>query len=385
MKMNTKNMERAVFFIFIVILFSGILTVRCYDKQSAAGTGVGAVGERGGAAGKGVRWEYGVSGRKSGTPVAVSDLSPLQVKTLKSLKKIDQYPLYVLEYFGEYNFDNFLKTGLNLKKLREIAEKENMFQEACSTFSALNLKGDAIFGHNIDGPGFPTLFLFTDPPGSYASVSVVNIHFLGYRRGFRLDSLEDRVKLLEAPYSPHGGMNECGVAMAEMTIRGNWIKKDPGKVTINALHSIRLVLDHAKNVDEAVALLKKYNNVSSGGIHYLIADAGGKSVVVEYAGNKMVVISNTEPWQVATNFFFHGTPPGETLQRCSRYNTAFKTLKSANGRITRKKAMKLLKRIHQSFLTHWSSVYDLTTGDIDVVVDKKYGNVHHFKLNMRSD
>ena len=55
------------------------------------------------------------------------------------------------------------------------------------------------------------------------------------------------------------------------------------KVTLNTTTAIRLVLDKAANVEEAIELLSQYNIYFSGDVkcHFLIADAGGKSVLAE--------------------------------------------------------------------------------------------------------
>lgn len=53
-----------------------------------------------------------------------------------------------------------------------------------------------------------------------------------------------------------------------------------------------LVLDKAATVEEAIELLKQYNIYFSGGIecHYLIADASGHSVIVEYVNQELCVV-----------------------------------------------------------------------------------------------
>lgn len=70
--------------------------------------------------------------------------------------------------------------------------------------------------------------------------------------------------------------------------------------------AIRLLLDQAATVDEATALLKQYDLHSSGGMmhHLALADAQGRSAVVEYIDNEMQVTETP----VVTNFFI---TPGE--------------------------------------------------------------------------
>ena len=108
---------------------------------------------------------------------------------------------------------------------------------------------------------------------------------------------------------------------------------NPDKITINQIDAIRLILDYAKDVEEALALFKKYNVVFiSVPIHYLIADAKGHSVVVEFLKGKMEVLRSPEPWQVATNFQIINTPG--SVSQDYRYITAEATLRKSGGVIT---------------------------------------------------
>ena len=73
---------------------------------------------------------------------------------------------------------------------------------------------------------------------------------------------------------------------------------DDSRETISSLGIIREMLDHAQNVDEAVAILESYNIDWSGGppIHYLIADKSGEAVLVEYYQNEMVLLPDGGNW-----------------------------------------------------------------------------------------
>ena len=82
------------------------------------------------------------------------------------------------------------------------------------------------------------------------------------------------------------------------------------------------MLDHARTVDEAVGIMQSYNIDFGGGppIHYLMADATGKSVLVEYYNGEMHVLDNEEPWHLATNFL-RSSVDDPTEGGCWRYNT----------------------------------------------------------------
>ena len=296
------------------------------------------------------------------------------------LLKVDDHPLYVMHYTGDYGFDDFLKEGLQGDSGNEL-HLVGTYGWACSCFAAMPQTGDAHFGRNFDWNNDPALLLFTDPPDAYASVSMVDISYLGF--GMEEPSREDRHRLVEAPFMPFDGMNEYGVAVGMMAVPRAEGGNDPGKVTIDSLHAIRLVLDYARNVNEAIDLLKKYNIDFTGGppLHYLIADRGGNSVVVEYLDGRMTVIPNNDTWQVATNFILSDVTLNQAKSTCDRYQIAYDTLSMTAGQISLEESMSLLQDVSQDN-TIWSVVYDMTSGEIHVVMGRAYEHTLDFKLEL---
>ncbi|MEO5643568.1 MAG: linear amide C-N hydrolase [Bacteroidia bacterium] len=76
-------------------------------------------------------------------------------------------------------------------------------------------------------------------------------------------------------------------------------------VVVGILYLV-IMLEHAKNIDEAVLLMNKYNimnDVWSGSFdqHMLIADASGRSVVAEISEGKFRFTYNTQSWLATTN------------------------------------------------------------------------------------
>jgi penicillin V acylase-like amidase (Ntn superfamily) len=76
----------------------------------------------------------------------------------------------------------------------------------------------------------------------------------------------------------------AGLAVGMMAVDEADSGADPAKATLGELEVIRLLLDRAANVGEALDLLESVNIDFSGGppLHYFIADASGKSAVVEF-------------------------------------------------------------------------------------------------------
>jgi hypothetical protein len=313
-------------------------------------------------------------------------MSELQLKTLKSLRKIDEYPLYTMEYFGDYNLDAFMG---NLDGMKEdpalfLNIKDDSGIKECSTFTAGGESGQRFLGRNQDSVGrVPALLLFTRPPGRYASVSLLDARNTWIRKdNLHALPLKERALLLNAPFWPHDGMNECGLAIGHMTVDGDRVY-NPIKATIHGMRAIRMVLDYAKNVEEAVRLLENYNIFRSEEGHFLIADAHGHSAVIEYIDGRMLVMRNREPWQVATNFIIDNASASKTRHLCDRYDTAYMALKDSNDRMSRKDMMKILERIAMNgdYRTQWSVIYNLDSGDVDVAMGRNYRRVLSFTLS----
>ncbi|HEX3045682.1 MAG TPA: carcinine hydrolase/isopenicillin-N N-acyltransferase family protein [Bacillota bacterium] len=332
-------------------------------------------------------------------------LTPDQVKTLASLEKVDDHPLYVMRFYGDYSF------ALKLKK-KYYKQLGLPNPPKCTTFAALNPNGDPLFGRNQDELDHPALLLFTNPPNGYASVCLVNIGgTFGFdtRTNTPFSSEVDRTRLLFTPYFFSDGMNEWGLAIGDMSVFDAKVAFDPNKETMFDTETKRYLLDHAKNVDEALAILPRFNICfppSGRTTHFLLADPSGNSAVVEWNNGKMVVIRNEHPWQVASNFMIsssqeliknytaeyrknNGKVTNDKGRIFWRYITAWDTLQKMNGLLTSAEAMNLLQTVSLTqskenwFPTQWSVVYNMKTGNIDIAMGRNYSHVYKYKLEMK--
>jgi hypothetical protein len=299
-------------------------------------------------------------------------------RTLASLEKVDDHPLYVMHYEGAY-------TSGDEDVERDASLGASVPSWACSLFAALGDADAMVYGRNFDWELSPAVLLFTAPPDGYASVSLVDIAFLGFTAADARDltklSLDERRPLLNAPYWPFDGMNEYGLTVGMAAIPDNPMPHDPAKKTVGSLGIIREMLDHARTVDEAITVMGNYNVDMGGGpaIHYLIADATGKAALVEFYEGKMVVIPNDTPWHQATNFLLSAVAGGSTEGNCWRYDKIAARLLLADGRLSTPDALALLSDVSQPS-TQWSVVYGMSTGEINIVMERNYDAVHTFHL-----
>lgn len=310
------------------------------------------------------------------------------LSTLESLQQIDEVPVYTMTYRGDYGFSQYLKTGVMQPPAISLLKPKEIETWSCSCFAALSPDAEKIFGRNFDWHDRAILILFTDSPDGHASVSMANPVFFGYSADPKLNSINDRERLLSAPYFSLDGMNEKGVAIGLMAIPTARSPYDPSKITIGELQVIRLVLDYAATVQEAVQLIGRYNvRMDQPPVHYLIADREGRSVVVELINGSMQVIQNMTPWQISTNFILAGSKVLSDYRQadCWRYKILYSELDQTGGKTTAEQGMQLLQAVSQSSSsggTMWSAVYNLSTGQMLFVPGRKYDSVKTFTLKM---
>jgi len=255
-----------------------------------------------------------------GAPERITGLSEAQIATIESLVKVDDHPLYTMRYEGGYTSARALPDDGG----SHLARGPLGPAWGCSLFAALGDPNGVVYGRNFDWQFSPALLLFTDPPGGLASVSMVDIAYLSLDDEaigkLHTASLAERTPLLDAPTIPFDGMNERGLVVGMAAVPPGNMTPVPQRPDIGSLGIIRAMLDHAADVDEAVAILKRYDIVPSGGppLHYLVADATGRAVLVEYHRGEIHVLPNERPWHVATNFLVASTaePAGQRQLVC---------------------------------------------------------------------
>jgi hypothetical protein len=298
-------------------------------------------------------------------------------ETLNSLEKVDDYPLYVMHYVGGYDSPVTVDLPGNTPF-------------ACSLFAALGDENNLLYGRNLDWAYAPALMLYTDPPDGYSSVSMVNLTYFNSSRD-TLQTLKEmpipeREALLGAPYFPYDGMNEYGLTIGIAAVNESVADHDPSRPTIGSLVIIREVLDHARTVDEAVAIFSQYNIAFTGGppVHYLIADRNGQAVLIEYIAGQKVVLSNEHAWHLATNHLL-GIGTQGVGSSGWRYGIMEERLASSDGTLTPEDGMDLLSDVSARMDgTQWSIIYGISTGRISVVLARNYDNIHTFQLEILS-
>ncbi|MCD4672819.1 MAG: linear amide C-N hydrolase [Anaerolineaceae bacterium] len=300
-------------------------------------------------------------------------------RSLLSFQKVTDFPLYSMHLYSNNSFTRYIQESE--RAIKPISSRQTAPNWACTVFSAADPKGAPLLGRNFDWNHNPALLLFNHPQEGYDSVTMVDISYLGF--DLNDASFIDRFQAFDAAHIPFDGLNEAGLAVGMNAVSHAEAWLDPQNPTIGSLAPIRLILDQAATVEEALALLQNYNIDFEGEtpIHYLIADASGASVIIEYIDNEMRILEPQNPgWQVSTNFLFSERPAEQWPQMCNRYRHADETLAKNSGQLDASSAMSLLQNVSQSN-TRWSIVYHMDSGEIDLVMGRDYGDVLHFDLH----
>jgi hypothetical protein len=306
-------------------------------------------------------------------------LTPEEAASLASLEQVDDYPLYVMHHYAP---EPLVASAFGTREFVDASAAQGW---ACSLFAALGDPDSRIFGRNFDWEFSPALLLFNHPADGYGSAAIVDIAYLGFPGDGSSDlttkPLAEIIGLLDAPRIPFDGMNEAGLVIGMAAVPAAYVPADPTKETVDTLGIIRLMLDRAATVTEAIALMEQYNVDVSGQtpLHYLLADASGDAALVEYHAGELRIIRSGTPWHHATNFLLSdvAAPAGH----CNRYDAITNVLKATGGVLDFDAAFDLLENVAQSH-TQWSAVYSATSGEIRIAMGRDYERVHTFSLEM---
>ena len=301
-------------------------------------------------------------------PTATVALSEQDITTLSSLEKVDDSPLYTMHYYGSTE-----PARSSLVVLQESANTRQSVTWACSLFAALG-GTEKFYGRNFDWVDSPALLLFTHPADGYASVSMVDLAYLEF--GDQVDRLTElplvqRQALLDAPALPFDGMNERGLVVGMAAVPDGNMPIDPDKETIDSLLVIRKMLDQASTVDEAVAVLQRYNIDWGSGPRCIISSRidrdslrWSSSIRAKFKSSLLTSPGIWRPisWSVRSAIMLPGTACATT-----RSISGFRLRRPSDPA----KAMQLLSDVSQP-TTQWSMVYGLSTGEIVVTLGREY-------------
>ena len=209
--------------------------------------------------------------------------------------------VYSMEVEGGFYFDEFLEEG-GAKNDSELISyiTEHITKGlidmgistsdiGCAAFTAQTRDGDRLFARNYDFAKTNTCIVYTDAGnGRHATVSTVDLQFLSIDCDYDVSGLMDRITCLAAPFVPLDGMNDagvsCGIFMSYQGEETTPTDVNTEKPDLTSTTMLRLILDYADSVEEAVELVEQYDlhDSASTSFHYMVADSTGKSAILEW-------------------------------------------------------------------------------------------------------
>lgn len=330
-----------------------------------------------------------------------------ELRTLISVKPVEGTNLYTMEYFADYHFDDFLKTGAKSDKeyyeyINKIIDNkiniglnEDSAKDACSAFTFRDKDANRYLARNYDYTANPAMLVVTSPENAYKSISTVNMNCMGFNNERKPKDFD--FKTFAAPYFPTDGVNEKGISVSMLQVNFSRKQKEDDKVTINVYAAIRLILDYADSIEKAISLLEDYNIYFDTRmmVHFFIADSEGKSALIEFVNGEMYVIENEGNYQIASNFnnmeenfneggyvYFDQYRNWLTNSTTSAYDSEYSgyirydymldSLYNNSGIMTVEEAFNLLESVASPSKLQYSVVYNLNTLEATVITDNDW-------------
>lgn len=333
--------------------------------------------------------------------------------------------VYTMEVKGGFYLDDFIAqggaksdaelidfiTGKITKGLLEMEISES--EIACSAFTAQTPEGDRLFGRNYDFSKTNACIVFTEATeGRHATISTVDLQFLGMDVDQDVEGLMNKITCLAAPYAPLDGVNDAGVSCGIfMSYQGGETivptDLNTNKPDITSTTLLRLILDYADNVEEAVEIASTYDlhDSAATSYHYMVADATGASAILEWvngtdatdldgSARQLVVTYNDDDahigeeesqsdYQWITNFIiqpgYYDDPADQ--KGLDRYQKLYEQLSQTDGIVADEEAaMEILASVgrrnwsndDKNTCTVHSAVYNLTDKSVLWVSNENY-------------
>lgn len=352
-----------------------------------------------------------------------------EVRTLSTLKQVGDNPyLYTMEYCASYNLDDVIEKdvdtnaellnyvisrvgkGLPIKiESSQVADENGELKTfSCTSFQVRKAEGEGYwYGRNYDYYKNPTLVTISHPKNGYASIGVSDMSHIGYGLEKLPTSFLKRINCMAAIYAPVDGINEKGLCTSIMALPHQASRQDTPKHDVGTSMIMRLWLDRCATVEEALALLEtvdvRHDALVGTGYHYMIADATGHCVVVEFDKDdawKTVLVQKPadQNYMLVTNHLLnpkhYTTEPDPSVGNPNsrswwRYETAGAYLAGHQGILTLEQAQECLSQVHWADLvlpsgevedTQYSNVYDQQNLTLSLRNWNDYATTHTFSL-----
>ena len=327
------------------------------------------------------------------------EFGPL-IKGANSCVKLDD-GLYYMEYRGDDGFDGLMAKGgfekaddmvgfiIEFLSRGHYKTEVNTSKESygCSALTVSTPDGDVLMGRNFDFPSGLAVIMHCVPDKGYETITTFNAEFYGFGKDYKPEGFKNQYMALTGLFVALDGINEKGLAIADL-MAGDTIQthQRTSKPDLTTTAAISYMLKNAANVDEALKLLESIDMHSDIGSahHYAMADVSGKSVVVEYVDNQMVV---TESPAVANHYLCEQKLNVGLTEGDDRYDRLCQRFAQTHGVMSEKQLTEAIAAASQpevkgKFLgTAWTMVMDLTRPSVTYYSLRHFDKPFHFALS----
>ena len=321
------------------------------------------------------------------------------IKSANSCVKLDD-GLYYMEYKGDDGFDGLMAKGGFEKAddmvgyIIEFLSKGHYKPEVetskesygCSALTVKTPDGSVMMGRNFDFPSAIGVIMHCIPDKGYETITTFNVEFYQFGENFKPEGFKNQYMCLAGLFVALDGINEKGLAIADL-MAGDSIEthQRTSKPDLTTTAAIPYMLKNAANVNEALKLLEGIDMHSDIGTahHYAMADISGRSVVVEYIDNKMVV---TESPAVANHYLCEQKLNVGLTEGDDRYDRLCQRFDQTQGVMSEKQLTDAIATVSQpqrkGFLgTAWTMVMDLSHPSVTYYSLRHFDKPFHFALS----
>ena len=325
-----------------------------------------------------------------------------QQKTIDSIKAVVPGKFYTIDFTADYKLDAFIDSGADsleafgkyagmhlldpVKLAAGIAKGKLMktFGSGCSVFTGFNEAGQPLFCRGYDYPHTPvTLLVRTTPKDGYKSIGIADLGFLEMNEGCFEDGKTDLSNLMLAPYITVDGMNEKGFAMAALALMHKGVDQNTGKKKISTTVAIRMMLDRAGSVNEAIELLKQYDMctpLKDSDFQFLMMDKSGTSKIVYYMNNELRVLD----CKYATNYyldpFFGENYEEPRFLMMKNFVIEHKDVFEVDDALAMLRCVSANGKSASKSVTVWDAIMNLETLSMDIIHERDWEHKYTYKI-----
>ncbi len=204
-----------------------------------------------------------------------------KLEMVRSIQDLKDGRFFYLDYTEDYKLSTI--SGYNLTDntqligavLKTLCDKTPSWLKArvkldagCSAFAVTTPDtGDYLMGRNFDY--------------SHDNEPIAAALILYNKEQFEKHKTQDLSYIMAFPYLLMDGMNEAGFAVSVLHLDGKPTQQASTGKKLTTTLALRMMLDHARTVDEALKILD-----GDGNYHFYMADATGRYAIVEFVYDK---------------------------------------------------------------------------------------------------